>query len=298
MTAKQIEARVIHTTLSATVNSISGGKSSAYVAANYAADYNVFSLVRIEEENCRFPDDKLRQKVEDRIQKPFIATPEMDEIIYTIFDLEQFIGEKINWVSGDTFDEVIRKRGNYLPNKTARFCTTQLKIEPIFYFLHDQGALPCEMRIGFRAGEENRLVKKQEKCNENGFETFKATFGKWQTGRHEGQNKWQDVEFQKPVAPMIDDRIYKEDVNRFFEDKDIRFAEMNNCVGCHWRPEPLLNLMSQKQPNKYNWFIRQEENGKGTFKTGITYEEIKNANFTLELDFDDFSPCDSGHCGV
>lgn len=281
-----------------TVNSISGGKSSAYIAANYEADYNVFSLVRIEDENCRFPDEKLRKRVEDRIQKPFIATPEMDEIIYTIFDLEQFIGEKINWVSGDTFDKVIRSRGNYLPNKTARFCTTTLKIEPIFYFLHGEGALPCEMRIGFRAGEENRLVKKQKKSNENGFETFKATLGKWQTGRHEGQNKWETVEFQKPVAPMIDDRIYKEDVTRFFENKNIRFAEMNNCVGCWWRKEPLLNMMAKKQPKKFEWFSNKEKENEGTFKTGVTYEEIKKANFTMELDFADFSGCDTGSCGV
>ena len=30
-----------------TVNSISGGKTSAYIAAHYPSDYNVFSLVRM-----------------------------------------------------------------------------------------------------------------------------------------------------------------------------------------------------------------------------------------------------------
>ena len=34
-----------------TVNSISGGKTSAYIAANYKADYNVFSLVRTDDTN-------------------------------------------------------------------------------------------------------------------------------------------------------------------------------------------------------------------------------------------------------
>ena len=29
-----------------TVNSLSGGKSSSYIALNYLADYNVFSLVK------------------------------------------------------------------------------------------------------------------------------------------------------------------------------------------------------------------------------------------------------------
>ena len=39
-----------------TVNSLSGGKTSSYIAANYKADYNVFSLVRTLDKNCLFPD--------------------------------------------------------------------------------------------------------------------------------------------------------------------------------------------------------------------------------------------------
>jgi len=281
-----------------TANSISGGKSSAYIACNYPADFNVFALVRVEDKKCKFKDDYLRQKVEDRIQKPFIGTVEMDEIITTIFDLEQYIGKEIDWVTGPRFEQVIRNKGEYLPNKSARFCTTELKIRPIFHYLHSQNALPCEMRLGFRAGEEKRLIKKQKKCDKNGIEHFKATFGKHKEGRHKGNNKWETVPFQKPVAPLIDDRIYREDVNRYFEDKDITFAEMNNCVGCWWRNEPLLNTMYQKRPDKFEWFNRIEQTHKGTFKDGVTYEEIKNANFTLDLGFDDFSGCDSGYCGV
>ena len=41
-----------------TVNSLSGGKTSSYIAANYPADYNVFSLVRTDDKNCMFPDAK------------------------------------------------------------------------------------------------------------------------------------------------------------------------------------------------------------------------------------------------
>jgi hypothetical protein len=44
-----------------TVNSLSGGKSSSYIAANYPADYNVFALVRTNDKTCIYPDEKLRQ---------------------------------------------------------------------------------------------------------------------------------------------------------------------------------------------------------------------------------------------
>ena len=116
------------------VNSLSGGKTSSYIAANYPADYNVFSLVRTDDKKCMFPDAKLRQEVSDRLGVEFIGTLEEDTIIYTMLDLEQYIGSKIDWVTGKTFDDIIlRKNGKVqLPNPMRRFCTVEMKIEPIF----------------------------------------------------------------------------------------------------------------------------------------------------------------------
>ena len=113
-----------------TVNSLSGGKTSSYIAANYKADYDVFALVRIEHEQSKFPDKKIRQEVEDRIQAPFIATAEDDMIIYTMLDLEQYIGREITWVTGKTFDKVLDGAGT-LPDPLRRFCTTEMKKIPI-----------------------------------------------------------------------------------------------------------------------------------------------------------------------
>ena len=108
------------------INSLSGGKTSSYIAANYPADYDVFSLVRIEDPNCKFKDEKVRKLVEDKIQAPFIGTAEMDTIIYTMLDLEQYIGRAITWITGPTFEQVIKNKGGYLPNKITRYCTTEL----------------------------------------------------------------------------------------------------------------------------------------------------------------------------
>ena len=77
-----------------TINSLSGGKTSSYVAVHYPADYNLFALVRTSDPRLKFPDAKVRQMVSDRIGKEFIGTLEMDEIIYTMFDLEQYIGQE------------------------------------------------------------------------------------------------------------------------------------------------------------------------------------------------------------
>ena len=120
-----------------TVNSLSGGKTSSYIAANYPADYNVFALVRTNDTKCLFPDAKIRQIVSDKIGTEFIGTLEEDDIIYTMLDLEQFIGCEIIWLSENTFENVIQKHGNYLPNLMSRFCTVDMKIKPIAQWCYE-----------------------------------------------------------------------------------------------------------------------------------------------------------------
>ena len=280
-----------------TVNSLSGGKTSSYIAANYPADYNVFSLVRTNDKNCMFPDAKVRQMVSDRLGTEFIGTLEEDMIIYTMLDLEQFIGSKIDWVTGKTFDDVILRNGKkYLPNVTQRFCTTEMKLQPLFNWWRNEINEVVEMRIGFRANEGNRAKTMLSKVNENGYSTFKTIVGKRKT-----QNKWGDIEWQKPRFPLIEDNIYKDKVEKYWKDKNVRFAYMNNCVGCFHRNEVLLKLMSDKHPSKFQWFINAEqETGSNvrTFKNGVSYDKIKDSLKQIELFDDDFNDCDSGYCGL
>ena len=283
-----------------TVNSISGGKTSAYIAANYPADYDLFALVRTDDKKCLFPDKKLRQMVEDRIQKPFIGTLEEDEIIHTIFDLEQYIGREVNWVSGITYDEVLRTKGGWLPNKLHRYCTTWLKLDPMFYWWAENIGEPVEMRIGFRANEQRRAKTMKEKLNADGLLEYKATFGKWEGGSHKGKNKWEQVAWQKPVFPLIENPTFKDQVEAYWNLRPVRFAQFNNCVGCFHRNEILLKKMFKHHENKMEWFAKQERtrNDKGTWKTGITYDKIKQHKSQHEINFDDFSDCDSGYCGL
>ena len=276
-----------------TVNSLSGGKTSSYIAANYPADYDVFSLVRIEDNKCRFKDDKIRKEVEDRIQAPFIGTAEDDTIIYTILDLEQFIGRQITWTTGETFEQIIKNHGGYLPNKIARYCTTDLKTMPILYWIYDTIGEPVKMRFGFRANETNRANKMLEKVDDKGFTTVKATFSK----RTDGRNSWQTVRYCKPDFPLIDDNIYKDNIEKYWKDKPVRFAYMNNCVGCHWRSPLLLKHMSDRLPEKIQWFADQETDS-ARWRSDCRYQDVINWKSQLQLFDDDFNECDSGYCGL
>ena len=279
-----------------TVNSLSGGKTSSYIAANYPADYNVFSLVRTDDKNCIFPDKKIRQEVSDRLGTEFIGTLEEDMIIYTMLDLEQFIGSKIDWVTGKTFDEITVRNGKrYLPNVTQRFCTTEMKLQPIFDWWRKEINQVVEMRIGFRANEQRRAKTMLSKANKNGNLEFKAIVGKRKT-----QNKWADIEWQKPKFPLIDNSTFKDSIENYWKDKNVRFAYLNNCVGCFHRSPVLLKHMSDKHPNKFQWFVDSEENGYGkrTFKNGMKYKDIKKSLKQTKLFDTDFNECDSGYCGL
>ena len=278
------------------VNSLSGGKTSSYIAANYPADYNVFSLVRTDDKKCLFPDAKIRQEVSDRLGKEFIGTLEEDTIIYTMLDLEQYIGSKIDWVTGKTFDDSIittKKGTKYLPNKMARYCTTELKTLPILHWMYDVIKEPVIMRFGYRANETRRAIKMLDKTDEDGFTKVKTTFTKLKDGR----NSWGVYKYCKPEFPLINDNIYKDTIEEFWKDKKVRFAYMNNCVGCWWRSPLLLKKMHNKHPEKMQWFADQETN-KSKWRSDIMYKDIIKWKTQTELFDNDFNECDSGHCGL
>ncbi len=286
-----------------TINSVSGGQTSAYIAANYRADYNLFALVTTNDPIAGHPDKKLRQVVSDKIGREFIGTLEEDVIINTILDLEQYIGQEITWVAGVPFENIFYDRHRtggrtekaYLPNVKSRFCTETLKILPMFEWWLENIGDPVEMRVGFRANEMTRAKNMLDKTNEDGFSTFRHAYKKDKNGR----NRWKDVPWQKPVFPLINDGIFKDNITTYWRGKGVRFALRNNCVGCFHRPPGLLAVQWETQPNKMEWFSKQErEGGDGTWKKGLTYEQMRHWNKQLGLFEEDFTDCDTGYCGL
>jgi hypothetical protein len=283
-----------------TVNSVSGGKTSAYLAANYPADYNIFALVRIEDKEnlwMKGKDEKTRQLVSDKIDAEFIGTAEMDEIIYTILDLEQFIGKEITWVTGKTFEQVIKEAGGYLPNQQARFCTSKMKIEPIFNFLYGKVEFPLEMRIGYRFGEPrelNRAEKMLAKADENGIEHFETIIGK-----RKSQNKWGLIPYRIAKFPLIENHVAKDTIYNFWQNKPVRFAYRNNCVGCVNREPLMISHMASKDLDKVKWFEKQEIKTGNRFLFNVSFTQIlKYSKQGVLFNDDDFNDCDSGYCGL
>tara|TARA_R110002012_G_C11495626_1_gene596677 strand:+ start:25 stop:870 length:846 start_codon:yes stop_codon:yes gene_type:complete len=279
-----------------TVNSLSGGKTSSYMAINYPADYNVFSLVRTNDKSCEYPDAKVRQIVSDLIGCEFVGTLEQNNIITVMLKLSEKVD--VDWITGETFDEVVKTGGGLLPNMMRRYCTTNLKIIPIQKWWREKINETVEMRIGFRANEIARAERLIEKCDKNGIQSDKFIIGKSKNGK---RNRWGMIEWRKPVFPLIEDNLKAIDVDKFWKENTwIGFKKgyYNNCVGCFHRSPLFLNKMSQEHKSKMEWFAKKELIGKGKWKSEMTYNEIMKWNPQIELTFDDFNECDSGYCGL
>ena len=247
-----------------TVNSLSGGKTSSYMAVHYPTDINLFALVRINDPKCSPKDKALIQKVSDKIGSDFIATAEDDLTLYAMFDLEQLMGKEITWVTGKTFDRTVELR-KHLPNIEWRFCTVEMKLRPIQKYCKKLGKV--EMNIGFRYDEKER----GEKPDYN--------------------HKWRNVKY-----PLIDDKIGHYTVYKWAQKSGIIFPDDSNCVGCFHKSIQQLRKNTDTNPDKMNWFSSKEIRGR-KWKKEMTYNEIKNkVGLQADFHFGGGAGCQAGFC--
>lgn len=272
-----------------TVNSLSGGKTSSYMAMHYPADYNIFSLVRINAKYCRPKDESLVRFVSDKIGMDFIATAESDKTLYVIRDLEQMIGREIIWVTGDSFDDLVKKR-KALPNMMQRFCTTEMKMMPIGDWWYKNINEKIAMQVGFRYDEKERADR------------FRTVI-KLKVGKHpNGNNKWQDFDWRFGKFPLIENKVTHYRVYQWAMSSGLNFPEDSNCVGCFWKPIQQLRKNWEDEPLKMRWFSELEQSNPGNrkkpmkFKPDFNYEQIKNIGLQADFNFGTGSGCQAGFC--
>jgi len=268
-----------------TVNSLSGGKTSSYIAIHYPADYNVFALVHSTDKRLQPEDKGLVKRVSDKIGFDFIGTLEADKTLRVVLDLEQRIGQEITWVTGKSFDDVIRD-AKAIPNKMWRFCTTEMKMRPIFKWWLQTIGEKVDMRIGFRLDEFERAE----------HFTTKMKYRASQNTHGQKRYNWNEIEWRVGSFPLIDDRITHRDIVRFWRDDSMEFPRSSNCVGCFWKSEQELRQNWDDHPKKMKWFSDMEQELGNTFRTGITFDEIRRTPKQSEMFFGGGSCQSEGYC--
>jgi hypothetical protein len=282
------------------VNSLSGGRTSSYMAIHYPASINIFALVEIEDRRSTPKDKKLVQRVSDKIGHEFIATAEDDLTLLLMFDLEQILGREIQWVTGVTYDRLLTTKGIFgggvngpgrLPSWARRYCTSALKIVPIFeycfkYLLkHETDSV--KMGIGYRIDEERRT--------KHFTEVMHYPIGCKLIGQR--RRIFKDYRWRTGYFPLIENKITSHDILEYWKDKPLVFPPQSNCVGCFHKDELSINLQWQINPEKLQWFSDMEKIGKGTWKDSqITYDEIKEWQFSKAFNISEAGTCDSGSC--
>lgn len=278
-----------------TVNSLSGGKTSSYLAYHYPADLEVFALCCIDSHNAGAHIDKqFKQKVNDRLQKycahqlPFVATSEHIKTLEAIFDLEQLLGREIIWLRGIGWEDMIY-RAKYIPNQQARFCTSILKIEPIFEFLYKYHELPVKMRIGYRYDE----LERQQRFTDSFKFPYKSEY---QPNSNRWIKRWKEIVWRVGEFPLIDGKIIHPMIVEFFKDKNIIFPEDSNCSNCFWKPEQQLRKNFDDNINVMLWAMVMEVIQGNTFKKESSLLQVKDMGLQLEFMFGTGSGCQAGFC--
>jgi hypothetical protein len=266
------------------VNSLSGGKTSSYMAVHYPADYNIFALVTIEDINCKPKDESIIKYVENKINKEFVATAEDDKTLYIIRDLEQYIGKEIIWVASETFEKINKKQtgGKGLPNQMWRFCTTELKMRPIFDWWYKNINEKVLMNIGIRYDEIERADKIRN--------TFKGI-----TGKRGTRNKWEELEWREAKFPLVENKIIHPKVIDWVKTTNLNFPQDSNCVGCFHKPLQQLRKNWEDNTEKMQWFANQEDLNK-RWKKEMMYKDIFKIGLQSEFSFGVGAGCNGGFC--
>jgi hypothetical protein len=264
------------------INSLSGGKTSSYMAVHYPANYNIFALITIEDINCKPKDESIIKYVENKLNKEFIATAEDDKTLFSIMNLEQKIGKEIIFLNDMSFDQLIDKRKR-LPNMMWRFCTIEMKLIPIFNWWKQNINEKVIMQIGYRYDEIERSYRFSN--------TMKSIIGKSKNGN---RNVWGEIEWREGKFPLIEDKILHYKVKQWADNSGIEFPNDSNCVGCFWKPIQQLRKNWDDNPAKMQWFSNKEVNKKWKLET--TYSSIKNYPIQSDFDFGTGSGCQAGGC--
>jgi hypothetical protein len=273
-----------------TINSLSGGKTSSYLAVHYPADFNIFAVVQIEDLNCKPKDQSIVKYASEKLGKDFIATAESDQTLYAMRDLEQLLGQNIIWVGGDSFETVIKKHGNFIPNMGARFCTTDMKIRPIAEYIYKNIMVddqPVFSNVGIRYDEKERAKTKKED---------RELKHKIIVGKRGTRNKWQEIFWGVANYPLITNRVTHYTVHKFWQGQSIKFPEDSNCVWCFWKDVQQLRKNYDDENAKMEWFNTAEINSGHNWKSKISYEQIKKIGLQQDFFFGTGSGCQAGFC--
>lgn len=230
--------------------SFSGGRTSAYMLHEI-----------IQAHGGTLPDD---------VKVAFANTgKEREETLRFVHECGARWGVKVHWLewrpmpvrfeevglnsasrNGEPFDGLIALRGR-LPNPLQRFCSRELKVEPIKAFCRSLGWERWANVIGLRYDEGMRVMRKLEENDKAG-------------------HRW------KSAMPLSKAKVTRRDVMNFWAaqsfDLGIKSHE-GNCDLCFLKPNVVIEALIRSESTRAIWWVGHEASGK-RFERGRSYKAM------------------------
>jgi 3'-phosphoadenosine 5'-phosphosulfate sulfotransferase (PAPS reductase)/FAD synthetase len=151
--------------------------------------------------------------------------------------------------NGEPFADLIRVKG-YTPNAVTRFCTSELKVRVMGWFMRSRGYDHWTNIVGLRHDEGHRVAK----------------------SRVPNKERW------TVALPLDDAKVSNRDVRAFWREQDFDLQLLpfeGNCDGCFLKARPKLWEIERTSPGTLQWWSDME-NGpcKGRFVTEYSYAEL------------------------
>lgn len=167
-------------------------------------------------------------------------------------------------------------RKTYLPNRTKRLCTDELKVKTAKRYLRSIGVQHFDSYIGFRADEQDRILGYKQR-----YKKIRVKFPLNENGTNKAM-----------VDQFWDNKPYKLEIPRILGNCDLCFLKGKNAI---------ITILQHKPELAEKWIRAEKDNKYGaTFIKDITYEEmLRIANSQTRLfDMDLATPAFNCSCGT
>lgn len=150
--------------------------------------------------------------------------------------------------NGEPFEALIRRK-SYLPNAVSRFCTMELKIEVMRWFMMARGYTAWTNIIGLRADEMRRIAKAQAR-NDEGKERFTTAWPMLRAG------VWAAHVWDFWLGSNVDPKNLAYPLPQGF-DLGL-YPYEGNCDGCFLKGRDVLMFQERERPGYLDWWIEME----------------------------------------
>jgi 3'-phosphoadenosine 5'-phosphosulfate sulfotransferase (PAPS reductase)/FAD synthetase len=156
--------------------------------------------------------------------------------------------------NGEPFAALIAHK-KYTPNCVTRFCTSELKIRVMRYFMQARGYVNWTNVIGLRGDEMHRVFKAIERSES-------------------GKEPWRNA---MPMAQRAAGPVRQQDVLNFWArqpfDLGLRPYE-GNCDLCFLKSRAKKKAIIRDDPSRAEWWGRMETTAGGRFTTEYSYADL------------------------